>query len=300
MAEFVRDPKVSVVISDAQVIDGDGIVSSGSYFEDLRGGFAGSLPATLWRSRYLGCAMACPPLAAARGLADSSRCAHARYVARSTWRRLWPGRLCAAAVAAIPAARSECFAADLRIGAADHPLALGVVESAVAPLLRGFAATAPTGGELTMDSVLIGLLLGTTALSMLLTHRVAKYAVALGFARRAQRAQLAHRCDAARWRSVNGGGLRRRVCCSRSFGVMPAPLCIALLAGGTGVAAIGFIDDRRPLPAGAVGRSFRCRGLGRGVARWIAAHPHRGCAVVVRLDWCCVGCVGHRLVAESI
>jgi len=58
VAEFVRDRKVSVVISDAQVIDGDGIVRSGSYFEDLRGGFAGSLPATLWRSRYLGCAMA--------------------------------------------------------------------------------------------------------------------------------------------------------------------------------------------------------------------------------------------------
>jgi glycosyltransferase involved in cell wall biosynthesis len=57
-AEFARDPQVSVVISDAAVIDGDGVVRSKSYFNDFRGGFAGGVLATLWRSRYLGCAMA--------------------------------------------------------------------------------------------------------------------------------------------------------------------------------------------------------------------------------------------------
>ena len=53
-----------------------------------------------------------------------------------------------------------------------------------------------------------------------------------------------------------GGGLSMVLACSAVFavlgvlGVMPAPLCIALIAGGGAVAAIGFLDDRRPLPAG--------------------------------------------------
>lgn len=63
---FERDPAVFAVISDAQVIDAQGAVVAPS-FMTTRGGFDGSVVATVWRNRYLGCAMALrrPLLAAA-------------------------------------------------------------------------------------------------------------------------------------------------------------------------------------------------------------------------------------------
>jgi len=66
VAAFEQDPTVSVVISDAQVIDVQGRVISPSFMATRRG-FAGSVFATVWRNRYLGCAMALrrPLLAAA-------------------------------------------------------------------------------------------------------------------------------------------------------------------------------------------------------------------------------------------
>lgn len=54
---FERDPAVCVVISDAQLIDGEGKVIGASFMAN-RGGFDGSLLGTILRSRYLGCAMA--------------------------------------------------------------------------------------------------------------------------------------------------------------------------------------------------------------------------------------------------
>ena len=54
---FQGDPAVCLVISDAEVIDEEGKLIAASFMEN-RGGFDGSLPGTLWRSRYLGCAMA--------------------------------------------------------------------------------------------------------------------------------------------------------------------------------------------------------------------------------------------------
>ncbi len=57
LAAFAQDPSVSVVISDSQVIDAQGRVIAPSFMETRRG-FDGSLLGTLWRNRYLGCAMA--------------------------------------------------------------------------------------------------------------------------------------------------------------------------------------------------------------------------------------------------
>jgi glycosyltransferase involved in cell wall biosynthesis len=54
---FERDSNVSLVISDAEVINEDGKVIAASFMAN-RGGFDGSLLGTLYRSRYLGCAMA--------------------------------------------------------------------------------------------------------------------------------------------------------------------------------------------------------------------------------------------------
>lgn len=46
-----------LALSDTSVIDGDGRQTEASFMA-RRGGFRGSLPATLWKNRYLGCAMA--------------------------------------------------------------------------------------------------------------------------------------------------------------------------------------------------------------------------------------------------
>ncbi|MES2993279.1 MAG: glycosyltransferase family 2 protein [Pseudomonadota bacterium] len=54
---FERDATVLAVISDAQVIDADGVVVAPSFMA-TRGDFRGSIAATVWRNRYLGCAMA--------------------------------------------------------------------------------------------------------------------------------------------------------------------------------------------------------------------------------------------------
>ena len=55
---FDGDREVCVVISDAELIDSNGKVLSKSYMTTGRGGFDGSILGTLWRNRYLGCAMA--------------------------------------------------------------------------------------------------------------------------------------------------------------------------------------------------------------------------------------------------
>jgi len=57
VAEFELDPQVLVVVSDAELIDAQGVVTAPSYME-TRGGFKGGLWSTLIRNRYLGCAMA--------------------------------------------------------------------------------------------------------------------------------------------------------------------------------------------------------------------------------------------------
>jgi glycosyltransferase involved in cell wall biosynthesis len=57
VAEFARDPRVWIVISDAQMIDENGALVSESYMT-VRGGFNPTVLGTLWRNRYLGCAMA--------------------------------------------------------------------------------------------------------------------------------------------------------------------------------------------------------------------------------------------------
>jgi hypothetical protein len=57
VAEFERDPRVLVVISDAEVIDANGHLLAPSFMATRRG-FKGDLRHTLVRNRYLGCAMA--------------------------------------------------------------------------------------------------------------------------------------------------------------------------------------------------------------------------------------------------
>jgi glycosyltransferase involved in cell wall biosynthesis len=57
VAEFVRDNAIGVVISDSEVIDCEGRMIAPSFMAS-RGGFNGSVIGTLWRNRYLGCAMA--------------------------------------------------------------------------------------------------------------------------------------------------------------------------------------------------------------------------------------------------
>jgi glycosyltransferase involved in cell wall biosynthesis len=57
VAAFDANPDCMLVISDARVIDQHDAVSHESFMA-TRGGFAGSLAATLLRNRYLGCAMA--------------------------------------------------------------------------------------------------------------------------------------------------------------------------------------------------------------------------------------------------
>ena len=56
-AEFALDPAVGVVISDAEIIDQNGTVVSRSFMR-TRGGFKPGVFDTLWKNRYLGCAMA--------------------------------------------------------------------------------------------------------------------------------------------------------------------------------------------------------------------------------------------------
>ena len=57
VAEFERDNAICVVISDSEVIDSEGRLIAASFMAS-RGGFNGSVSGTLWRNRYLGCAMA--------------------------------------------------------------------------------------------------------------------------------------------------------------------------------------------------------------------------------------------------
>jgi len=57
VAAFLHDPDCTVVVSDAQVIDGQGKLISQSFMRD-RGGFRPGLWATLYRNRLLGCSMA--------------------------------------------------------------------------------------------------------------------------------------------------------------------------------------------------------------------------------------------------
>jgi glycosyltransferase involved in cell wall biosynthesis len=57
VAEFERNLSTLVVISDAEVIDVEGKVIANSFMA-VRRGFKGGVMATLWRNRYLGCAMA--------------------------------------------------------------------------------------------------------------------------------------------------------------------------------------------------------------------------------------------------
>ena len=57
VAEFARDPAVCLVISDAEVIDREGAQIAPSFMA-TRGGFKGTALGTLWRNRFLGCAMA--------------------------------------------------------------------------------------------------------------------------------------------------------------------------------------------------------------------------------------------------
>lgn len=57
VAAFDFDPRVLVVVSDAQLIDASGNVTAPSFMA-TRGGFRGSVGRTLMRNCYLGCAMA--------------------------------------------------------------------------------------------------------------------------------------------------------------------------------------------------------------------------------------------------
>lgn len=57
MSAFTTHPEATVVVSDVEVIDRDGNLVAPSFMA-TRGGFNGSVPGTLWRNRYLGCAMA--------------------------------------------------------------------------------------------------------------------------------------------------------------------------------------------------------------------------------------------------
>jgi glycosyltransferase involved in cell wall biosynthesis len=54
---FAEDPEVTVVVSDAEVIDATGELISHSFMAS-RGGFSGTVRATVWRNRFMGCAMA--------------------------------------------------------------------------------------------------------------------------------------------------------------------------------------------------------------------------------------------------
>jgi Glycosyl transferase family 2 len=54
---FEADADCTVVVSDARVIDPQGKIVAESFMA-LRGGFKGSVPATLVKNRYLGCCMA--------------------------------------------------------------------------------------------------------------------------------------------------------------------------------------------------------------------------------------------------
>jgi glycosyltransferase involved in cell wall biosynthesis len=55
---FCRDPQVSVVLSDAEVIAGDGTLLAHSFMQWRHGRFRGGVWATLRKNHYLGCAMA--------------------------------------------------------------------------------------------------------------------------------------------------------------------------------------------------------------------------------------------------
>jgi hypothetical protein len=57
VAQFEHNRSTLVVISDAEVINGDGEIIAKS-FMSVRHGFKGGVVATIWRNRYLGCAMA--------------------------------------------------------------------------------------------------------------------------------------------------------------------------------------------------------------------------------------------------
>ena len=57
VAAFERDPRILVVVSDAQLIEANGIITAASFMA-TRGGFHGGILSTLVRNRYLGCAMA--------------------------------------------------------------------------------------------------------------------------------------------------------------------------------------------------------------------------------------------------
>lgn len=54
---FLNDPKVSVVVSDAQLIDESGRVTAKSFMAQ-RGGFVGGFWSTFHKNRFLGCSMA--------------------------------------------------------------------------------------------------------------------------------------------------------------------------------------------------------------------------------------------------
>lgn len=54
---FERDPRILIVVSDAELIDAQGTVTAHSFMA-TRGGFRSSVWSTLIRNRYLGCAMA--------------------------------------------------------------------------------------------------------------------------------------------------------------------------------------------------------------------------------------------------
>jgi hypothetical protein len=57
VAAFESHPSAQIVISDAQVIDASGSLTLPSFMA-TRGGFRAGLWNTLWKNRYLGCAMA--------------------------------------------------------------------------------------------------------------------------------------------------------------------------------------------------------------------------------------------------
>ena len=57
VAKFIEDPTTSVVISDAEVIDANGALIAPSFMA-MKNGFVGTVTGTIWRNRYLGCAMA--------------------------------------------------------------------------------------------------------------------------------------------------------------------------------------------------------------------------------------------------
>lgn len=57
VAEFERDPALTLVVSDAQVIDAEGNILQQSYMQEVRGGFAAGALANLVRNRFLGCVM---------------------------------------------------------------------------------------------------------------------------------------------------------------------------------------------------------------------------------------------------